>query len=69
MKWQREKNVHYYFPIVNMDKMGMRKLEDQVHLVSTFTNVGWMTFSLFVPMLLDYIKDCQYGVNTKKFSL
>lgn len=55
--------------MVNMDKMGRRKLEDQVHLVSTFTNVSWMTFSLFVPMLLDYIKDCQYGVNTKKFSL
>lgn len=39
MKWQREKIVHEYFPMVNMDKIDMREPEDdQVHLVLTFTN-------------------------------
>lgn len=69
MKWQREKIVCEYFSMVNMDKMVMRKPEEeQVHLVLTFTNV-WLHDIFFVPLLLDYIQDCQHGVRFLKFSL
>lgn len=67
MKWQREKIVYEYFPMVNIDKMDMKKPEeDQVHLVLTLM-CGWVTFSLLIPMLLDYIQVCQHGVNFLKF--
>lgn len=39
---KRKKIVHEHFPMVNLDKMDVRKPEeDLVHLVLTFTNM-WL---------------------------